>query len=237
MQMNILKKVKRFGDGIEIYLFGYKIFSHTKKKNKFQQNNISLWRLKNAHNETAQLNDFDIDKVIVGKGTYGGLDVHTFGNGEERLIIGNYCSIGPDVHFILASEHPYKGISTYPFKVKFGLQDKEAQSKGDIILEDDVWIGLGAIINSGVHIGKGAVVAAGSVVVKDVEPYSIVGGNPAKHIKYRFDEPIRKKLMKLNFASLNRETIIANIDLVYEALTENNIDKILNKITNNGENS
>lgn len=245
--MNIYKRVKHKNGKREVYLFGCKIFFYNKKK-KYKlpqptppvvppEENITPWRDKNAHNETYQVNHFDIDKVIVGKGTYGGLHVDVFSDGPEKLIIGNYCSIGPHVFFILASEHPYKGFSTYPFKVKFGLQEREAQSKGDIIVGDDVWIGLGSIINSGVHIGKGAIVASGSVVVKDVEPYSIVGGNPAKHIKYRFDEPIRKKLMKLDFSNLNRETIIANIDLAYEPLTEDNVDEILNKLTGNGENA
>ena len=230
--MSIFSRIKLANGRREIHFFGHKIFAYNKKKNKNKSlyNNISPWRAQNAHNETNQLNNFDINKVIVGKGTYGGLNVEAFSNGEEKLIIGNYCSIGPDVHFILASEHPYQGISTYPFKVKFGLQNREAQSKGNIVLEDDVWIGLGSIINSGVHIGKGAIVASGSVVIKDIEPYSIVGGNPAKHIKYRFSEPIRQKLLKLDFSKLDKDKIIANIDLVYTPLTEENVDDILKKL-------
>lgn len=220
--MGVFKKVTTLRGKTEIYLFGHKFLSYSNKKDQNK-----LWREKNKHNETERLNKFDIEKVSVGVGTYGGLNVQTASDGPEKLIIGNYCSIGPDVRFILASEHPYKGVSTYPFKVKFGLQSKEAASKGSIVLEDDVWVGLGVIINSGVHIGRGAVVAAGSVVVKDVEPYSIVGGNPAKHIKYRFDEPIRKKLMKLDFTGLDREKIINNIDTVYKELTCDNVDDVI----------
>ncbi len=82
------------------------------------------------------------------------------------------------------------------------------------------------MILSGVTIGKGAIVAAGSTVTRDVEPYSIVGGNPAKHIKYRFSSQIREKLLKFNFEELDNEMINKNIDLLYTELTEDNIDKL-----------
>ena len=80
--------------------------------------------------------------------------------------------------------------------------------KGDIIVGDDVWIGLKATICSGVKIGQGAIVAAGSVVVKDVAPYSIVGGNPAKFIKWRFeDEAVRERLMRLDWSKFNKGAV------------------------------
>lgn len=85
------------------------------------------------------------------------------------------------------------GVSTYPFKRKLFHGGEEAVSKGDIIVGDDVWVGYGATILSGVHIGQGAVIAAGAVVNKDVPPYAIVGGIPAKVIKYRFSESVCKK--------------------------------------------
>lgn len=199
-------------------------------KRKKKKPLLSAWKEKNQHNGTIVTPNTNIDHVIVGKHSYGIIDVEFYGTGSEMLRIGNYCSIGPNVHFILASEHPYCGLSTYPFKVKFGLQPAEAKSKGDIVLDDDVWIGLGAIINSGVHIGKGAIVASGSVVVKDVEPYSIVGGNPAKFIKYRFEKEIREKLLKIDFSKIDEQKIIDHIDDVYENLTVDNIDSILEKI-------
>ena len=74
-------------------------------------------------------------------------------------------------------------------------------AKGDIVVGDDVWIGENAIVCSGVTIGQGAIVAAGAIVTKDIEPYAIVGGNPAKVIKYRFNENIRKKLIQINIGS------------------------------------
>ena len=191
---------------------------------------LDLWRLKNQHNETEVAKNPDISRIFVGKKSYGLIDVEMYSDDNSRLIIGNYVSIGPYVHFILASEHSYKGISTFPFKVKLGLQNFEAHSKGDIVIDDDVWIGLGAIICSGVHIGQGAIIAAGAVVTKDVEPYSIVGGNPAKHIKYRFEEDIRKKLLKIDFSKIDEQKFIDNIDDVYKELTVDNIDSVLEKI-------
>lgn len=189
------------------------------------------WKQKNLHNFTTLGVATNPNVITVGRGTYGVLNVEAPSNEKAKLVIGNFCSIGPNVHFILASEHPYHGFSTYPFKVKLGLQQYEAKSKGDIIVDDDVWIGHGVIINSGVHIGRGAIVASGAVVVKDVEPYCIVGGNPAKQIKYRFADNIRKKLMKIDFANLNTDEIAKNSDVAYMEITEDNVDKIIETIT------
>ena len=172
---------------------------------------------------------FDVGKVDVGVGTYGALNVLAHGAGDTRLTIGRYCSIGPGVTFILNSEHPYKGMSTFPFRVKFGFCKAEAASKGDIAVGDDVWIGLNAIICSGVKIGQGAVVAAGSVVTKDVEPYSIVGGNPARLIKYRYeDESVRACMSKLDWSCFNREKVTADSAYrLYEQVSKDNIDTLV----------
>ena len=171
------------------------------------------WRKQNPHNYTNVAPNTDTSCITVGVGSYGTIHVDKAGNQDVYLKIGNYVSIGPDVHFILASEHPYTGISTYPFKVMVAGHKCEAKSKGNIIIDDDVWIGFDAIINSGVHIGQGAIVASGSVVTKDVEPYSIVGGNPAKHIKYRFPSNIRKKLITLDFSKLDRNSSTSDITI------------------------
>lgn len=194
---------------------------------KYRKNPNLLWRKKNKHNYTTAKNRFDIDRVSVGKESYGELHVEIQGNGDEELIIGNYCSIGPDVRFILESEHSYKCLSTYPFKVQYLGLDREATSKGSIVIKDDVWIGLGAIINSGIKIGQGAVIAAGSVVTKDVEPYSIVGGNPAKLIKYRFENDIIDELLKFDFSKIDKKFVEKNKDLIYTNLTNDNIHEIL----------
>ncbi len=190
------------------------------------------WEKRNSHNHTQLGTVTNPDVITVGRGTYGEINVASPSNENVKLVIGNFCSIGPDVHFILASEHPYKNFSTYPFRVMLDLDKYEAKAKGDIIVDDDVWIGHGVIINSGCHIGRGAIIASGAVVVKDVEPYSIVGGNPAKHIKYRFDADIRKKLMLVDFANLDTDNIAENINTAYTELNDKNIDKIIKIITN-----
>ena len=171
---------------------------------------------------------FDVNRVDVGVGTYGTLNVLISNVGKEMLTIGNFCSIAPDVMFILQSEHPYKGVSTYPFKVMLDFYKYEATSKGDITVGDDVWLGHGATICSGVKIGQGAIVAAGSIVVKDVPPYAIVGGNPAKFIKWRFeDEAVRERLMRLDWSKFNKAAVNQdNIEELYAPITLDNVDAI-----------
>lgn len=177
--------------------------------------------------------DFELPQYCkVGKYTYGlNLDNVLYHSEDDyKLIIGSHCSVAPNVQFILASNHPYEGISTYPFKVKFLGYEKEASSKGDIIIKDDVWIGLNSIILSGVTIGQGAVVAAGSVVTKDVQPYAIVGGNPAKVIKYRFEQAIIDELIKFDFSILTEEKVKQLGEKLYTKLTVNNVKEIISEI-------
>lgn len=178
------------------------------------------WRKKNSHNKTSILNTFDQDCVSVGIGTYGYLNVLTERK-DSLLKIGSYCSIAPEVMFILSSEHQMNCISTFPYKVMARGDDHEAQSKGDIIIDDDVWIGARSIILSGVHIGQGAVVAAGAVVSHDVPPYAIVGGVPAKIIKYRFNDGIIQKLLNVDFSKLNKDMILSKVDSLYTVVDEN----------------
>ena len=192
-----------------------KIFSKLnflKKKKK--------WRKLNPDNLTTTKNDFDFSAVSVGKGTYGELEVYTFNDGPT-LRIGNYCSIAPSVKFVLSADHYLNHVSTYPFKAKLvSPESKEGVSKGDIIVGDDVWIGIGSIILSGVNIGQGAVISAGAVVTKDVPPYAVVGGVPAKVIKYRFDAETIKELLKIDFSALNKDAINLHIDDLYKELTD-----------------
>ncbi len=185
------------------------------------------WRKNNSHNRTSAANIFSKDKVTVGNKTYGMLNIRDFGNNEEKLEIGNFVSMSENVYFILGGEHPYNRLSTYPFKKLVLTDEDEATTKGMIKVEDDVWIGFGVTILSGVKIGQGAIVAAGSIVVKDIEPYSIVGGNPCKLIKYRFSETIRRKLIKIDFSKFDDNLIKRYTNILYSEITEENIDKIL----------
>jgi len=198
-------------------------------KKKFRKNN--------QHNEVYPKNIFPMNKVCVGKFSYGPLHVYCWDADNEMLKIGNFVSIAEGVKFVLGGNHYYDTISTYPFKVKFLGAEREAWSKGPIIVEDDVWIGIDAMIMSGVKIGKGAVVAARSVVTKDVPPYAIVAGNPAKIIKYRFNEEIINRLYKVNLIKLFDYNFIKNnVDLLYKSLNNDIMITILKSGGNYEEN-
>ncbi len=185
-----------------------------------------VWRKKNPHNLTTAQNVFDMDLVKVGNNTYGGLTILNYAK-ENMLQIGSYCAIAENVVFILNAEHHLDTISTYPFKVRTLGEESEATAKGDIVLEDDVWIGANAIILSGVHLGRGSVIGAGSVVTKDVPSYAIVAGNPAKIIRYRFSEVIRKKLEQVDFEKLDQSMVQKHIENLYTSLTEENVDELI----------
>jgi acetyltransferase-like isoleucine patch superfamily enzyme len=208
-------------------LIRIKYYLHSKKM-------INKWRELNKHNSTylqwIPKDDIFFDKVSVGKLTYGPINAIHSGHPDEKLHIGNFCSIGGGTKFILGSEHPYTGISTFPFKVKCHNILNEAQTKGPIVLEDDVWIGENVLVLSGVVIGKGAVIAAGSVIVKDVPAYSIVGGNPAKIIKYRFSQEIIAILMKMDLNKLTSLKINENLNLLYEKIEISNAKKIIDTL-------
>lgn len=101
--------------------------------------------------------------------------IREFGN-DGRLKIGNFCFIADKVVFLLGGEHNYNRISSFPFK-KYYFNEVDATNNGDIIIEDDVWIGYDSLILSGVKIGKGSIIGARSIVTKDVPPYSVYIGN------------------------------------------------------------
>ncbi len=176
------------------------------------------WRKSNPDNFTMPARIFDANRVKIGKGTYGKIDVLINSKDNSSLIIKNYCSIAEEVVFVLAVEHDARNISTYPYKVKCLGVDREAFSKGDIIIDDDVWIGHRAMILSGVHIGQGAIIGTGAVVTKDIPPYAVVGGVPAKIIKYRFSEDLIEKLLHVDFSKFTDEFIKNHINDFYSSL-------------------
>jgi virginiamycin A acetyltransferase len=143
--------------------------------------------------------EFPMDVVTVGNSSYGVLIIQSlFEQKNEKINIGNFVSIAPGVQFLLGVNHQTKTITTFPLYSRLiAPSNKDAINNGSITVEDEVWIGTDAIIMSGVTIGKGAIIAAGSVVTKDVPPYAIVGGVPAKLIRYKFTEDIISILMPI----------------------------------------
>lgn len=152
-----------------------------------------------------------------GIASYGKLRVITFGD-ESRIIIGKYCAIAGEVNAILQAEHRPDWVTTYPFNIKRRKRWPEVKSikghphtKGDIVIGNDVWIGWGATLMSGITIGHGACIGAYSVVTKDVLPYRIAAGNPAKMVKQRFNNDIITKLLEIKWWNWPEEKIRQNI--------------------------
>lgn len=134
----------------------------------------------------------------------------------DRLIIGRFCSIASGARFIMGSaNHRISSVSTYPFSVFGGVWEENTPPylsqlpfKGDTVVGNDVWIGRESVIMPGVRIGDGAIVAACSVVAKDVEPYTVVGGNPARPIKKRFGGELISLLLELRWWDMEPEALV-----------------------------
>ena len=148
---------------------------------------------------------------------------------NDKLIIGKFCMIASDVKFIMnGANHLSNAISAYPFAV-FGngwenaMDGKSYPNKGDITIGNDVWIGYNATIMAGVTIGDGAIIATNATVVKDVAPYSIVGGNPAIEIKKRFSDEKIKQFLELQWWNWDIDKITQNI----QNLTSTEIDNLV----------
>ncbi|TVU77209.1 Vat family streptogramin A O-acetyltransferase [Pseudoalteromonas distincta] len=145
----------------------------------------------------------------------------------DRLIIGKFCAIAKDVTFIMNGvNHQTSGFSTYPFFIfgngweKFVPKSNDLPFKGNTEIGHDVWIGYNATIMPGVKIGSGAIIASKSVVTCDVPAYSVVGGNPAKVIKTRFDDKTINTLLDIAWWDWSNDKITAHLD----AITQNNLD-------------
>ena len=143
--------------------------------------------------------------VIIGRRTYGVIPEQTVvrATADAPVSIGSFCSISAGVQIVAHADHPLDLLSTYPFRTLMfgglasfgGLRNRDAITRGPVNIGHDVWIGQNAIVLSGVTVGTGAVIGAGAVVAKNVAPYSVVAGNPARHIRFRFSEVTIARLL------------------------------------------
>lgn len=160
-------------------------------------------------NDTLKHGKIGNAEIFLGRFSYGfeRISIRDFGD-TASLTIGAFCSISSEVTIFLSGNHRTDWISTFPFGVEFedelqfGKTDGIVATNGNVVIGNDVWIGHGVTIMSGVTVGSGAVLAAISHIVKDVPPYAIVGGNPAKLLKCRFPDDIIEKLLILKWWEL-----------------------------------
>jgi acetyltransferase-like isoleucine patch superfamily enzyme len=163
-------------------------------------------------------------KFNVGDYTYGNPKVIEYGG--RQFSIGKYSSIAAGVTILLAGEHHSDWISTYPFDAyfpDFRSAIPSERSKGGVEIGNDVWIGYNALILSGVSIGSGAIVGAGSVVTKDVLPYAIVAGNPARIIRFRFEDVAIRELLRIEWWNWPHEKVLKHREL----LMSSNLSELL----------
>ena len=152
----------------------------------------------------------------IGDFTYGVPYVQPYGS-DSKLHIGKYGSIAPDVRIMMGGNHRPDWVTTYPFSVldhRAHHIPGQPMSKGDVVLGHDVWLSQGCLIMSGVTIGHGAVVAANAVVVRDVPPYGIVGGNPARLIRKRFSEEQIAALLEIKWWDWHPDEIARHYDIM-----------------------
>jgi acetyltransferase-like isoleucine patch superfamily enzyme len=157
-------------------------------------------------------------RVEFGEWTYGIPTVRDYPYNTARLVIGRYCSLAGGATLMLGGEHPTDRVTTYPHRIGWQLpgagEDGFPQHRGDLVIGSDVWLGTGALVFAGRTIGHGAVVAGGAVVTRDVPPYAIVGGNPAKVIRYRFTEEQIAELLEIKWWDWPDDDVRAAVPLL-----------------------
>ena len=163
--------------------------------------------------------------------TYGVPHIINHEDSPAKLRVGAFCSFAGGIKIYLGMNHRVDFATTYPFghihQDVFGSEKNgHPATRGDVTIGNDVWVADNVTIMSGVTVGDGAVIAANSHVVKDVEPYSIVGGNPAKFIKYRFSKEVIDSLLELKWWDLPIHIIQKIVPFLMSADVENNIQKI-----------
>ena len=208
--MNIPEKIiyPRTGDKATIYL-----------KNVISSPNIMV-------GDYTMYNDFVQDPVLFEKNNV----LYHYPINHDKLVIGKFCSIACGARFLFNSaNHRMNALSTYPFPLFFeewGLDQKDVtdswDNKGDIVVGNDVWIGYEAVILAGVTIGDGAIIGTRALVTKDVPPYTVVGGVPARPIKKRFSDETVSELLEIKWWDWPKEKIADNI----EAIKSGSIEKL-----------
>lgn len=177
------------------------------KRNSLNTKHKKLVDIRTSHTHNT------LENVSIGEYTYGNPKIKCY-NPKDKLIIGKFCSIAEDVTILIGMDYTIDCASSYPFGPFLGVKCPKVDEIPEkfrlpqtTIIGNDVWIGYGALILSGVKIGDGAVIGARTVVSKDVEPYSIVVGSPLKHIRYRFPKDIRDILVEKKWWDLPDEKI------------------------------
>ena len=191
--MNLTKIYPRSGDNQTVYL-----------KSVITRQNIEV-------GDFTIYNDFVANPLLFEKNNV----LYHYPIHREKLIIGKFCSIACGTKFLFnCANHTLKSLSTYTFPLFYEEWELEKSNittawdnKGDIVIGNDVWIGYEAVIMAGVHIGDGAIIAARAVVTKDVPPYTIVGGTPAKEIRKRFDAEVIQQLLMLKWWDWSADNI------------------------------
>jgi acetyltransferase-like isoleucine patch superfamily enzyme len=148
----------------------------------------------------------------MGRFSYGAPIVVVNEGDKAMARVGSFVSIGPDVKLVIGGEHRTDWVSAYPFQARFGqavaCADHHPGTKGDVVIGNDVWIGRGATILSGVHVGDGAVIGAQAVVARSVRPYAIVVGNPAQELRRRFTDAQIEALQRVRWWDWQIEDVL-----------------------------
>lgn len=166
----------------------------------------------------------EYNRIIRGVGTYGNPVIH--GN-LSKIYVGKYCSISDNAFFDAGFNHDTSFISTYPFNQKMDgcehLNNLHPISFGDTAIKNDVWIGDNAFIRSGIEISDGAIIGFGAVITKNVRPYAVMVGNPAREAKRRYSDAIIETLLLIQWWDWSPEKIKENAHL----LMSNRIDEFI----------
>jgi len=153
--------------------------------------------------------------VTLGHHTFGAPNIPAYAGSEVTVEIGSFCSIAADVTFLMGSGHNPEWVSTWPIREVYGLPEQYEHHpvyRGPTVVGNDVWIGREALIFDGITIGDGAVIAARAVVTKDVRPYAIVGGVPAKEIRRRFTDEQIDALLEIAWWDWPEEKVLREVD-------------------------